>query len=225
MTADESHDDRTRTHVILANDTMVSHYRIVEKIGAGGMGEIYLAEDTSLHRKVALKFLPSHFVASDDVRTRFNREAQAVAQLNHPNIIHIYEVSDYHGRPYFVMEYIEGKSLHQFAHDQSLPTETIIDYAIQICQGYWGKLIAPESCTAILKLQISLSTIKVGFACLILVSPPTEGDDKITKTGSTLGTVSYMSPEQVTGREIDQRSDLFSLGCGTIRVDFWPDAV
>jgi non-specific serine/threonine protein kinase len=90
---------------------MVSHYRIVEKIGAGGMGEVYLAEDTKLKRKVALKFLPSQFAADSDFKARFVREAEATAKLDHPNIVTIYEVSEFQGRPFFAMQLVEGQSL------------------------------------------------------------------------------------------------------------------
>ena len=89
--------------MVLTNGMMVPPYRIIDKIGAGGMGEVYLAEDTRLHRKVAMKFLPAHLVSSEDVRQRFMREAQAVAKLNHPNIVTIHDVSDFNGCPYYVM--------------------------------------------------------------------------------------------------------------------------
>jgi len=108
MAADESNDDRTQSFVSLTEGTTVSQFRIVEKIGAGGMGEVYLAEDTKLNRKVALKFLPSHLCQDEDCRKRFTREAQAAAKLNHPNIIHVYEVSEHQGRPFFAMEHVEG---------------------------------------------------------------------------------------------------------------------
>ncbi|MBN4072348.1 protein kinase [bacterium AH-315-F03] len=97
----ESDNDQTRTFLALTKGAMVQHYRIVDKIGAGGMGEVYLAEDTKLDRKVALKFLPANMAQDSDLRARFTREAQATAKLNHPNIVTIYEVSEQHGRPFF----------------------------------------------------------------------------------------------------------------------------
>ena len=97
-------DDLTQTHIVLSQGTMVEHYRIVEKIGAGGMGEVYLAEDTKLDRKVALKFLPSHIAQDADVRTRFTREAKAAAKLDHPNIVTIKEVGECNGRPFFAIQ-------------------------------------------------------------------------------------------------------------------------
>jgi len=204
-------DDKTRTHVTLTRGTMVSHYRIIEKIGAGGMGEVYLAEDTRLKRKVALKFLPAHLVSNEEIKSRFFREAQAVAKLNHPNIVTIHDVSEYEGRPFFVMEHVEGQSLHYFAHDKPLPLDTVIDYAMQICQG-----IGEAHRAGVIHRDIKTTNIIVdtkGRARLLDFGlAAIAGDDRLTKTGSTLGTVSYMSPEQVSGRDIDHRSDLFSFG-------------
>ncbi len=103
-----SDDDKTRTQVHLLSGTEVGHYRIIEKIGAGGMGEVYLAVDTKLNRKVALKFLPPHLCQDDDCRKRFTREAHAAAGLDHPNIAAIYEVGEYQGRPFFAMQVSRG---------------------------------------------------------------------------------------------------------------------
>lgn len=210
MSKDDS-DDKTRTHVTLTAGTMVLHYRIIEKIGAGGMGEVYLAEDTRLKRKVALKFLPSHLASNEEIKTRFLREAQAVAKLNHPNIVTIYDVSEFNGRPFFAMEHVEGHLLHHFAHEKPLPTDTVMDYAIQVCQG-----IGEAHRAGVIHRDIKATNIIVdtkGRARLLDFGlAAVAGDEKLTKTGSTLGTVSYMSPEQVSGRDIDQRSDLFSFG-------------
>lgn len=207
----ERNDDNTQTHVVLSKDTIVAHYRIIEKIGAGGMGEVYLAEDTKLKRKVALKFLPSHFLNKKDIKTRFHREAQAVAKLNHPNIVTIHEVSEFNGRPYFVMENIDGYSLQYFTKKKTLPIDSIIEYALQICQGlgeaHRNGIIHRDIKPANIALD---STNRIRLLDFGLAA--SEGDDKLTKTGSTLGTVVYMSPEQVSGRDIDHRSDLFSLG-------------
>jgi len=201
----------TRSSAVLSEGTVVSSYRILKKIGAGGMGEVYLAVDTRLNRQVAMKFLPSHLVVNDDVRSRFLREAQAVAKLNHPNVVTIHDVNEFNGRPYFVMEHIEGKSLHHYAHHEQLPIDTIIEYAIQICQG-----LGEAHRAGIIHRDIKTTNIAIDDKDRIRILDfglaISAGDDKLTKTGSTLGTVSYMSPEQVSGREIDQRSDLFSLG-------------
>jgi serine/threonine protein kinase/Tfp pilus assembly protein PilF len=207
----ESNSDLTRSHVMLVKGTMVAHYRIVEKIGAGGMGEVYLAEDTRLNRRVALKFLPSHLVSGDEIRSRFVREAQTLAKLNHPNIVSIYDVSEFHGRPYYAMELVEGVSLHRFAHEKPLPMELTIEYAMQICQG-----LGEAHRAGIVHRDIKASNIIVDSKGRIRILDfglaAVAGDEGLTRTGSTLGTVSYMSPEQVSGREIDHRSDLFSLG-------------
>jgi serine/threonine-protein kinase len=207
----ESNDDKTHNHTVLANGSMVGHYRIVKKIGAGGMGEVYLAEDTELDRKVALKFLPPHLCQDDDCRARFKREAQAAAKLNHPNIIHIYEVSEHERRPFFAMEFISGQSLRDIIKDKELPLDEIIDYSIRICEGLDKAHQSGITHRDIKPSNILIDTdnrpkiVDFGLATI-------KGTDKVTKTGSTLGTVGYMSPEQVQGKQIDHRSDLFSLG-------------
>jgi TolB-like protein len=211
MPPENGPNDITRSHLHLPKDAIIGSYRIIEKIGAGGMGEVYLAEDTRLKRKVALKFLPSHLVSNEEIKSRFLREAQAAAKLNHPNIVTIYDVSEYRGRPFFVMEHVEGHLLHYFAHEKQLPLDTVIDYTIQICQG-----IGEAHRAGIVHRDIKTTNIIVdnnGRARLLDFGlAAVAGDDKLTKTGSTLGTVSYMSPEQVSGRDIDRRSDLFSFG-------------
>lgn len=207
----QGNDDPTKTHVVIAQGTMVSSYRIMSKVGAGGMGEVFLAEDTRLNRKVALKFLPTHLIQKEEVRSRFLRETQALAKLNHPNIVAIHDVSEFHCRPYYVMEYIEGKLLHHVTHDRPLHTDMIIEYAIQICQGlgeaHRAGIVHRDVKTANIAIDHKgrVRLLDFGLAAI-------EGDEGLTKTGSMLGTVAYMSPEQVSGREIDHRSDLFSLG-------------
>ncbi|MBN4056902.1 protein kinase, partial [bacterium AH-315-J21] len=190
---------------------MVQHYRIVDKIGAGGMGEVYLAEDTKLDRKVALKFLPANMAQDSDLRARFTREAQATAKLNHPNIVTIYEVSEQHGRPFFAMELVEGQTLAEMSRSNKLDVNRIIEIAIQLCDGLGA---AHEK--QVVHRDIKPSNIVIdsygrpkildfGLAAI-------QGGENLTKTGSTLGTIRYMSPEQVQGQKIDRRSDLFSLG-------------
>jgi serine/threonine protein kinase/Flp pilus assembly protein TadD len=190
---------------------MVSHYRIVEKIGAGGMGEVYLAEDTELDRKVALKFLPPHLCQDEDCRKRFKREAQAAAKLDHPNIVPVYEVGDFKGRPFFAMAHIEGKSLRQVIKEGKLTVEESVNLTMQICEGLHK---AHES--GVVHRDIKPGNILIDNEKRVRVVDfglaTVSGEEKLTKTGSTLGTVGYMSPEQVQGKEIDHRSDLFSVG-------------
>ena len=208
---DSDSNDKTRTYLQLAKDTIVGHYRIIEKIGAGGMGEVYLAEDTKLNRKVALKFLPLHLCQDADCRARFKREAQAAAKLNHPNIVTIHEVSEFNGRPFFSMENVEGQTLRDFGKGKEQPLSRIIELAIQVCEG-----LAKAHSAGIVHRDIKPSNILIdsdGRAKIVdfgLAS--VQGSERLTKTGSTLGTVGYMSPEQARGEDADARSDLFSFG-------------
>jgi serine/threonine protein kinase len=209
--ADHPGDDNTQSYVPLSKGTMVSHYRIVEKIGAGGMGEVYLALDTTLNRQVALKFLPPHLCQDEDCRRRFSREARAVAALNHPNIVTIHEVGELQGRPFFAMEHVEGRSLRDFAGDKELSIERILELGIQICEalndahekGITHRDIKPSN--ILIDLHGRAKIVDFGLASVL-------GSDQLTQAGSTLGTIGYMSPEQVQGKEVDHRSDLFSLG-------------
>ena len=203
--------DNTRSYVPITKGTTISHYKIIEKIGAGGMGEVYLAEDTELNRNVALKFLPLHLCRDEDCRARFKREAQATAKLNHPNIVTIHEVSEYQGRPYFAMEHIEGRALGDVIKKNELSVSEIVELAIGISEG-----LSKAHQSGIIHRDIKPSNIVLdaddrpklldfGLAAI-------RGSERLTISGSTLGTFGYMSPEQVRGKEIDHRSDLFSLG-------------
>jgi len=203
--------DRTEAFVALTKGTKVGHYTIIEKIGVGGMGEVYLAEDTKLKRQVALKLLPSHLCQDENCRNRFKREAQATAKLKHPNIVTIHEVSEYQGRPYFAMEHVEGESLQSKIKEKKLSINDAIDLTKQICEGLQEaheagivhRDIKPSN--IILDKNGRPKILDFGLATILEA-------EKLTKTGSTLGTVGYMSPEQVNGEKIDARSDLFSVG-------------
>ncbi|MCK4656559.1 MAG: protein kinase, partial [candidate division Zixibacteria bacterium] len=185
--------------------------RIIEKIGAGGMGEVYLADDTKLNRQVALKFLSPYLCQDEDHRKRFTREAQAAAKLGHANIVAIHEVGEYKGRPWFSMENVEGVSFDKLIEEGRLSQVRIIELTVGICNGLRK---AHES--GIVHRDIKPSNVIVdrdGCPRVLDFGLAVERDaDKLTQTGSTLGTVGYMSPEQVEGEEVDARSDLFSLG-------------
>ncbi len=204
-------DDRTERFTLLTRGLAIGHYRIVSPIGAGGMGEVYLAEDTALDRPVAMKFLPRALSRTEEYRRRFLREAQAAARLSHPNIVTIFEVGDHDGRPYFTMEHVEGRSLKDYAAELHPSLETIIDLIDQLAEG-----LASAHEKGVTHRDIKPANILIdshGRARIVdfgLAS--VKGTDHITRTGSTLGTIGYMSPEQVTGGEVDSRSDLFSLG-------------
>ncbi|MCX6832172.1 MAG: protein kinase, partial [candidate division Zixibacteria bacterium] len=196
---------------VLSKGTTIGHYRIVEKIGAGGMGEVYLAEDTELNRKVALKFLSPHLCQDADCRTRFKREAQAAAKLGHSNIVAVHEVGEHQGRPFFAMELVEGRSLDKIVAAGHLDEGEIVELALGICNGLRK---AHES--GVIHRDIKPSNIIVDRdgvpRVLDFGLAAVRDSDSLTHTGSTLGTIGYMSPEQISGRSADVRSDLFSMG-------------
>ena len=208
---DNDQDDITRSHVQLAHGSIIGHYRIIERIGAGGMGEVYLAEDTKLDRKVALKFLPLHLCQDADCRARFKREAQAAAKLDHPNIVAVHEVSEFQGRPLFSMQHVEGQSLKGVLSGKALSLDRILEIGIQVCEGLQAahekgithRDIKPSN--ILIDSHGRARIVDFGLASVM-------GSDQLTKTGSTLGTIGYMSPEQVRGDRVDHRTDLFSFG-------------
>jgi len=189
----------------------INQYQILEKIGSGGMGEVYLAEDTKLSRKVALKFLPVNLSSDEALKTRFTTEARATAKLNHPNIITIHEVGEHDGRPFFVMEYVEGKPLSEIIGSEGLPYDRAVDITLQICEG-----LKEAHKAGIIHRDIKPANVIIDKAgrCRILDFglAAVQSEDRLTKDGSLLGTVEYMSPEQVKNEKVDHRSDIFSLG-------------
>jgi serine/threonine protein kinase len=189
----------------------ISHYKIIEKIGEGGMGEVYLAEDTKLERNVAIKFLPEHLTKDKDNVDRFEREAKAAAALNHPNIVTIHEIAKEDDKTFIVMEYVDGESLRVKINEKNLAFEEILNITNQICEGlseaYKADIvhrdIKPEN--ILIDSRGRVKILDFGLAKL-------KGVSKLTKEISTIGTIHYMSPEQIQGREVDQRSDIWSLG-------------
>jgi tetratricopeptide (TPR) repeat protein/predicted Ser/Thr protein kinase len=189
----------------------ISHFRIIEKLGEGGMGAVYLAEDTELDRKVALKFLPEQFASDQDALARFQREAKAAAALNHPNIITIHEIGEHNGKPFIAMAYVEGDPLTDAISEDRVSTDRAIDFALQICSGLEKahgagivhRDIKPDN--LLVDRDGHVKILDFGLAKVYGVS-------KLTDEHSTVGTLNYMSPEQARGEEVDHRSDLFSLG-------------
>jgi len=195
----------------LFRGAQISYYKILDKLGSGGMGEVYLAEDTKLDRRVALKFLPIHLSSDEALKTRFINEARAAARLNHPNIVTIFEVNDYDGRPFFVMEYVEGKPLSEIIGSEGLPYDQAVDITLQICEG-----LKEAHNARIVHRDIKPSNIIIeeNGRCRILDFglAAIQSEERLTRTDSLLGTVEYMSPEQVGNKKADHRTDIFSLG-------------
>ena len=200
----------------------LSHYRIISKIGAGGMGEVYLAEDTKLGRKVAIKFLPPEAAADQQARKRLLREARVAATLDHPNICAVYEVGEEVGRSFIVMQYIEGETLAARIGRQPLDVPTSIAIAIQVAgaleeahtSGLIHRDIKPPNIMLTAREQVKVLDFglakPVGHSAMI--ESEAETASLLTSTGLIVGTLPYMSPEQTRGEELDGRSDLFSFG-------------
>jgi serine/threonine protein kinase len=201
----------------------VKHYEILEPIGKGGMGEVYLALDTILDRKVAIKFLPEETQQDHTSRERFIREAKSAASLDHPFICKIYEAGEVDGKAYIVMEFIEGEDLGERLKKDPLPLRDSLNVALEIAEAlekaHKNNIVHRDLKPANIMLtpQGHVKVMDFGLAKKVLPS----GEDAITKTitqasiteqGMIAGTLAYMSPEQARGEEVDQRSDIFALG-------------
>src|SRR5215216_4674939 len=198
----------------------ILHYRILKEIGKGGMGVVYKAEDTKLHRTVAIKALNADLLGDEKARTRFMREARAASAIDHPNICMVYEVNEAEGVLFFVMQYIEGRTLKKLVSGRPLPLDQALEFSLELtdalAEAHRRSVIHRDikSSNIMLNERNQVKILDFGLAKLIKQEEHqgVYGQAELTQLGSPFGTASYMSPEQARGDRADARSDIFSLG-------------